>query len=514
MPGSSRRSGASAGTPARHGRGAVGLVLLLAVVLVLPGCAVLFGSHDVMPSGLSRYDHDLRRLLSRGAADSALALLAPDRSHAGDELLRLQHEVVAAHYAGDYARSSEAIERAVRIAEDRYTKSVTKALLSVLGGDRVLPYDPPAPERVLLHYYGALNYLRTGELDEAAVEARRLSRRLEIVEEEDASEVTPGLLASLWHFSGAVFEAAGQANDAAVAYRRAAAVGGVRRAGNRSGASRAMPRSPYFPAPAAGVEPASTDGAAAARGRSSAGGGATGEVLVVVERGFVAHRVERDLTVLLLPRELKALRELEDYDPEDDGEADLDVVRRIASRTFHGGGRVRSWRFAGRRGDEDPILFRIAWPEFVDTRTAGGPAAVVAGSLRAEPMIEADLSDAVRAAYRDRRVMDLAKALLRAAVREGLADAIEEEVSEEDETLGEVAGWAARIGGALLERADTRSWHLLPGRLELFRMELPAGRHALAAILPGDAAGRDSVDLGTVDVRPGGVTVVSTRDWR
>lgn len=509
MRSSLRRSGATVRPGARP---PLAGLLLLAAWLLLSGCGALFGSHDVTPSGLSRYDHDLRSLLSFGAADSALALLAPDRSDAGDELLRLQHEVVVAHYAGDYARSSGAIEQAVRMAEDRYTKSVTRALLSVLGGDRVLPYDPPAPERILLHYYGALNYLRMGEPDEAAVEARRLSRRLEIVEEEDPTEVTPGMLATLWHFSGAVFEAAGQANDAGVAYRRAAAISGRRPSGAAVSAARRAPRSSYFPA---GVHrPDGTVDVEGADREQDPSDRPTGEVLVVVERGFVAHRVERDLTVLLLPGELDELRKLKDYDPDEDGDAGLDVVHRIASRTFRDGGRFRGWRWAGRGGDRDPVLFRIAWPEFREPATVPGTVTLVTGSVRSEPLLEADLSDAVRAAYRDRRALDLAKALLRAAVREELADAIEEEVSEEDETLGEVAGWAARIGGVLLERADTRSWHLLPARLELFRLELPAGRHALGAVLPGGPSGRDRLDLGTVEVRPSGLTVVSVREWR
>ena len=476
--------------------GVVGLALLVTVPLT--GCASLFGGAALAPNGLRVYDHELRRLLRSGSADSALALLAPELSEEGDELLRLQHEVVAAHYAGDYRRSSEALERALLLAEDRYTKSVTEALLSVLTGDRTLPYDPPAPERALLHYYGALNYLRIGDPEEAAVEARRLAFRLGRIEEEDPSEVTPELRASLWHFTGAVHETAGEHNDAAVAYRRARAVASTETPAGLAAAS--PPRSP-------GGSPF---------GAGTAGPDGTGHVVVVVERGFVAHRVERDLTVLLLPGELDRLRTLEDYDADEEDDPDLDVVRRIAERTFHGGRPARSWRWFGRGSDdEDPILFRIAWPEYAPSASPPGPATVVAARARARPIAVTDLSAAVEAAYRDRRVADLAKALLRAVVREELADAIEDEVSEEDETLGEVAGWAARIGGALLERADTRSWHLLPGRLELFRLELPAGRHEIAALLPLRAGGgHDRLDLGTVEVRPGRVSVVSGRYWR
>ena len=471
----------------------LGLALLATVPLA--GCASLFGGAGLAPSGLSLYGHELRTLLRTGAADSALALLAPEVSEEGDELLRLQHEVVAAHHAGDYARSSAALERALLLAEDRYTKSVTEALLSVLTGDRTLPYDPPAPERLLLHYYGALNYVRTGDPEGAAVEARRLAFRLDRIEEDDPSEVTPELRVQLWHFAGAVFETAGESQDAAVAYRRSRAAAADVHRDHSNRPPRTLPERRPATLPAA---------------RSN-----TGEVVVVVERGFVAHRVERDLTVLLLPHEIGRLRELEDFDPDEDDPSDLALFRRIADRSLADGRATRGWRWFGRTGRGEPVLFRIAWPEYAPPPSLPGPSTVVAGEARARPAASADLSAAVEAAYRDRRVADLAKALLRAVVREGLADAIEDEVSEEDETLGEVAGWAARIGGALLERADTRSWHLLPGRLELFRLELPAGRHELTALLPlRTGNGHDRLDLGTIEVRPGRVAVVSGRYWR
>lgn len=504
----------------RRPRGPGAVVAALLAALLLPGCASLFGSPGIGSDGLASYDYELRSLLRRGAPDSALALLAPERSEAGDELLRLQQEALVAHYAGDYRRSAAAVDSAYGLAEDRYTKSVTKALLSVLTGDRILPYDPPAPERLLLHYYGALDYLRVGEPDEAAVEARRLTHELDRVEADDPSEVTPELLATLWHFASGVFEAAGAGNDAAVARRRAAAARPSR------APSSPAERSPYFPSPAprrTDDRVPADDGAGADGGAPSVAGaatsnpatGATGDVLLIVERGFVARRVQADLTVLLLPGEVDRIRALEDHDPDELRESDLAVVRRIADRTFEGGRAVTGWSWFGRSRGDDPVLFRIAWPEYRDPPPLPGPSTLVAGEQRASPVLVADLSAAVEAAYRDRRVADLAKALLRAAVREKLADAIEEEVSKKDETLGEVAGWVARAGGALLERADTRSWSLLPQRLELFRLELPAGRHELTALLPvASGSGHDRLDLGSVEVRPGRTTVVSAREWR
>lgn len=102
----------------------------------------------------------------------------------------------------------------------------------------------------------------------------------------------------------------------------------------------------------------------------------------------------------------------------------------------------------------------------------------------------------------------LARALLRAVVKQGLTELVEDEISEEDETLGEVVGTATNVALSLLERADTRSWHLLPGRIELHRFRLPEGRQRIEVLGPGGVR-RDTA----VDVRAGATTVVSMRMW-
>ena len=501
-------------------------VLVLAALTA--GCAGLFGGGG---DGLSGWNESLRTALATGRHERALALVGADSARAGDELLRLQHEGLVAHYAGRWEQSSEALERAFAMAEDRYTKSVSRALLSMITSDRVLPYDPPHPERLLLHYYGALNYLRRDEPDEAAVEARRLGHRLQRSLDGEIGETPPALGRALSRFAGAVFEAAGQANDAAVAYRRARAFaeragkGAVERAEEDSTVARAAADGPVAAADPAAEPPGwqGRDKAAGGGPPDGSGGGEdearrTGEVLVVVERGFVAHREQRDLTLFLFPDEVRRLRRVRHRTRRDGDDADMDaaleVARRVAGRTFGGS---RSFTSHGRRArdrndDGDPILVRIAWPELRETSRPSGTVRlrVDGDAVAGRPAVRADLSGAVREAYRGRRVLDLAKTLLRAVTKEAVADALEEAVSGEDETLGEVVGWTARIAGALLERADTRSWHLLPATLELHRVRLPAGTHRLEAVLPG---GPDA-GIGTVEMAPGEVRIVTVRAWR
>jgi hypothetical protein len=71
------------------------------------------------------------------------------------------------------------------------------------------------------------------------------------------------------------------------------------------------------------------------------------------------------------------------------------------------------------------------------------------------------------------------------------------------------------VGTAALERADTRSWHLVPGEISLVRLRVPAGAHALSLEIPGpEADALRRVELGAVNVRAGGLTILTTRDWQ
>lgn len=487
--------------------------VVLCLVAASAGCAHLLGGGGIGRSGPSGWDRELRTLLSGGAHDRALSMVAREESRAGDELLRLQHEGLVAHYAGRWRESSSSLERALAMAEDRYTRSVSKLLLSLVTSDRILPYRPPAPERLLMHYYGALNYLQLGEPDEAAVEARRMGGVLRAAPEGDGDPAVPGAAAgALSYFAGSVFEAAGQANDAGVAYRRARAFG--------------------VPAPGSGGDEPAAAGAPAGHGGTAepesdarpAGDGPPppgGELLVAVERGFVAPRVQRSLNLFLLPCEVDRLRRirlsaLEDGE-EVDAEEALGVARRVAGRNlgWDRGGVGRGGRFRC-DGGGDPVLLRVAWPVPGETTAPRGAATVlVDGEERSSsPQVTVDVSGAVRAARRDGRTLELAKSLLRAVTKLAVAEGIEEALSEEDEVLGEVAGWTARLAGVILERADTRSWHTLPARIEMHRLRVAAGEHRveLAASRGGGATRR--FPPRRVHVEPGELGVVAVRSWR
>jgi hypothetical protein len=71
----------------------------------------------------------------------------------------------------------------------------------------------------------------------------------------------------------------------------------------------------------------------------------------------------------------------------------------------------------------------------------------------------------------------------------------------------------ASAAASFLERADTRSWSLLPGSISVARLTLPVGTQRLVVELPGSVGAPRRVAVGEVVVRADRVAVVSTRLW-
>ncbi|MBI4409886.1 MAG: hypothetical protein HY561_09275 [Gemmatimonadetes bacterium] len=502
-------------------RRGVWLLVVAALAGAGAGCAGALAGYDVAPSGLTRPDDAVRSLLAAERYESALERLTPERAPTlEDELLRSLYRGIVAHYAGQYQESGGALERAATLAEDRYTRSLSREAASFLTSERVLPYQPAATERLFIHYYAALNYLKQENPVEAAVEARRLSQLLARLEEGGHAQEQRPLHLFLRTFAGAVFEAAGERTDAEVAYRHARAL-----------------------AESAGV-PDSTLPLAADTAPLSDG---TGEVIVLLEQGFVAHRVEQSLIIVLGSGELGVFES-------DDDERRTHAARGLATHALgeilrasvaaDAGGRPRTIFIAsavqskasadtgtskaacagcggGKKAtddddeDDDSYLLRVAWPVYVrDWLPSPGAATVAAGETSVRARVLADLSRAVVRDFEAERTELLARTIARAAAKFALTRGVEEQAGKKNEALGKILGLLTNAGTAILEQADTRSWHLLPSQVAVARLRLPAGSHALVLQVSNRAGEVRKLDLGTVEVRPGTVAFVSTRSWR
>jgi hypothetical protein len=509
----------------RRGLQAVSVAAAAALTVAATGCASLFGGGALAPSGLAAGEDRLRQLLVAGQAASAFERLG--RSAPDDDMLRALYRGVIAYHAGDFAESAHVLDAAAALADERMTLSVSRAALSLVSNDLILQYEPSRTERLMIPYYAALARIRVGDTSGAAVEARRLSLLLQQYDDRDA-KLDPSLRATLRYFAGAIFEANHDRNDAEVAYRNAAAL------------------DPAF------VYPHDLRGSASD----------TGTVIVVVEQGFVAHRVEQALAVLLLPEEVHAIAH---GAAEDKLAATAFVAGRVIEHAasasqysagpWHGGTtlyvpaparsvvprtrtrtvctattasgagvgdttRAAAGRSVSTRTVEEcveveeeidglPYLLKVAWPVYRSEYRPSAAARVTGFGDDVPFATMADLSRSVSADFEAERALIVARTLARGTAKLALIRSAEKSAEDRSEVAGLLVGLLGNIGSVLLERADTRSWHLLPASVGVIRMRLPIGEHDLGIALDGS---RD-VPLGTVAVRPGQTSILPVRAW-
>jgi hypothetical protein len=380
--------------------------------------------------------------------------------------------------------------QAFAVSEERYTKSISRTAVSMVTNDLALPYTAGRNERLLLHYNALLAWSAARDADAAAVEARRLVALLASAGDPDDDERP--MRATMHALAAAAFEQAGDWNDASVARRNASRLG------------------------------ASVDTAWSVPADSF------GDVVVVVERGDVAHKVAVGLTLPIFGSdnvnarggEFAAQRFL----------GDLGALR-------NGGiwyDDTPSWRFTDTRfgplrGQRAAYLLDMSWPVLRRAPLAafGSVQVGVAGAAVQPAALTASISEAMASDYRRDRSAILTRTVTRAVTKYLAARAVEaaaEAAAKGDggkkkkkkgsddgaRAVGTVARMFTNAATTALERADTRAWTLLPGSVSIVRMRIPAGSHEVLV----DAAGMRQLSLPGVSVRAGRTTIVSARLWR
>jgi tetratricopeptide (TPR) repeat protein len=507
-----------------------------ALVAALAGCAG-GARYPAMPSPeqlppesplrsrtLGPADAWLRWYLMTGRPDSAARLLAQKGVAPRDVLLRRLQMGVVMHEAGRWAESNAELEWAEREAEDRYARSVRQQVGRLLVNDGVADFTPARPEMAMIPYYRMLNYLALGQKDEALVEARKAGAWIERVEDGGR----PPCLGEgfVEYVAGLVYQAHGERNDALVAFRQAERSFDACRDHDATGRPAQLGEDLVRAAQALGMR----DVADSARARygvhalPAAPGPGSGELVVLVEQGWVAHRAGQDIHV---PIDQDSVRYLDGR-----GEAVTEsFAEQLSGRLYRNLMERSVW---GESLDDRPdrqvaemaegaYVMRLAWPVYrleacgtPRVRVVVGDTAVADSLAESEePAAAEDLSSQVVRAFEATR-----PALFTRMVARGLAKYA---VSHELETRarkkgGEFAGWltgaVTNAAGNVLERADTRSWSLLPDRIGVARFSLPAGSHRVRVqTLAPDGSVAATVDLGVVDVAAGATVFRSERVW-
>jgi len=161
----------------------------------------------------------------RGDFPGALVVVEAERTGAFDgknELLYFLERGMLLHVDGRYAESNVAFEKAKRIGDALYTRSLSNEGFSLMSNDYALDYAGENFERTLIHLFSALNYVQLDEPDSALVEVRQVGEYLRKLQVDSTNENVYQEDAFARYLSALFYEAGGDLDAAFVDYKKAA----------------------------------------------------------------------------------------------------------------------------------------------------------------------------------------------------------------------------------------------------------------------------------------------------
>lgn len=396
-------------------------------LLALLGAGLLSGC-TTFSEGFARVD---RQLL---AGDVAAARQGHDKLAypARDRALQALNRGMILRLSGDLAASNVALESAKVTMDELSRLSLAEQATGLVTNDEFRAYEGQVHERIYLHLIKAINYLQLGERFSARVEVLQLDVLMRELAANDAKSVERAAPFARY-FSGLIYDAMDEPSDAMIAYRQALA------------AYRERER----------------DGAAG-----------------------VPLALRRDL--LRLSRRLGLSEEYRRYQKDfalDEPAADSDQGELVAivfdglAPTLREDSVVWPQLGGGR-------LFRLSLPTVAYRPVVSAVPRLTAPNFKSDAELVDDVDRLVRADLDQRKPAMAARAVARQALKQGVATAATRAAqSKADQPAEQLAAGLFSLGlqfaAVLSERADTRNWSTLPGRVWLIRQSLPAGRHQL-----------------------------------
>ncbi len=434
----------------------------------------------VVSTGCASYNMEgLRGTLAAGDYEASLEQLKVDPDISLPYLLEVG---LVAHYAGEFDQSNAAFEIAEYLAEDLYTRRISHEAAALLISDTVRPYAGTRYERLLIHYYRALNYVYLDLPDDALVEVRRAGSLLRSYADEDDKYEFAGA-AFFAYFSGILYEWAGDWNDAYIAYRwaeqgyaRYSEAYGVAQPKDVGHSLVRLARGLGFDDDAAryidkyGEPPSTPDG--------------WGEIVLFHESGYAPSKYAEDIVLPILSGDKFSEKEVWVFADE--------VVER---------------RFTTYEDVELAYLLRIAIPQYASQRPTLTRLGV---SVDGAPAVHATRVEDLDRVMMDTFESEQGTILLRTAAR-GLLKYLAFRRAKDKNA---VAGWLVNAFNVVSEVADTRSWQTLPCLISVARVPIPPGSHDIRLSFSDDSGReRGSEAAPAMEVASGGKAFWNVRTF-
>jgi hypothetical protein len=120
------------------------------------------------------------------------------------------------HYNGDYKESAKNLEKADKIYDELYTRSISNEAAAIVTNDNIRPYRARPFEVLVLHELQIMNYLAQKDIDGAMVEVKRAQKAMAALYQKDSDKTNDN--GFLRYLTAIVYELSGEPDEAAIAY--------------------------------------------------------------------------------------------------------------------------------------------------------------------------------------------------------------------------------------------------------------------------------------------------------
>ncbi len=380
---------------------------------------------------------------------------------------------------GLHEESNKYFDQADYYVED-YRKQFGSEALAIISNPMVKPYKPEDFETILINYYKALNFIALKNYEGALVECRRINIRLQEINDQYKNSKNKYARDAFAHnLMGIIYQAAGDYNNAFIAYRNALDVyeneytnlfnigvpnqlkldlmNSARKIGF-------MSELQFYEDKFGMVAPDDTSG--------------TGDLVYIWMNGMGPVKSEWSL-----------------------GFTNMGVTNGVVAFGNDELGTTFPINLSGRSQNEqsafkDLSVVRVSFPRYLERKPVYQQATLKT-PLGDYPLeLAQDINAIAFQCLKDRMLREIGNSIIRLAAKQAMENA----ARNEDKNLGTLVS----IVNAFTEKADTRNWQSLPYSISYARVSLPQGEHQVS--LQQDGIGGSSTEDFTINIDNGQTT--------